>query len=167
MEKSIFEMASNIKCELCLSKKSAQFKSFFVKKRLLHIYGFYFHNSFASSLLSLLAAISMVRVSVPEAGETLARLFRGECIARCRKCLLDKHGVAAMRAYISSGAHRRVMPKLKDWCDEAYVAHWEQESTALPDWTEAHRQMKENGRRSKVNNPSPAHLEFEIPKPKA
>lgn len=73
---------------------------------------------------------------------------------------------AAMRAYISSGAHRRVMPKLKDWCDEAYVAHWEQQSTALPDWIEAHRQMKENGRRSKVNNPSPAHLAFEIPKPK-
>ena len=30
---------------------------------------------------------------------------------------------AVMRAYISSGAHRRVMPKLKEWCDEAYVAH--------------------------------------------
>jgi heme-degrading monooxygenase HmoA len=74
---------------------------------------------------------------------------------------------AAMRAYISSGAHRRVMPKLKDWCDEAYVTHWEQESAVLPGWQEAHRRMTENGRRSKVNNPSQAHLAFEIPEPKA
>ena len=72
-----------------------------------------------------------------------------------------------MCAYISSGAHQRVMPKLKDWCDEAYIAHWEQESKELPVWQEAHRRMTENGRRSKVNNPSPAHIAFEVAKPKA
>jgi hypothetical protein len=74
---------------------------------------------------------------------------------------------AAMRAYISSGAHRRVMPKLKDWCDEAYITHWEQESVELPAWQEAHQRITESGRRSKVNNPSPAYLAFEVPKPKA
>lgn len=72
-----------------------------------------------------------------------------------------------MRAFVSSGAHRRVMPKLKDWCDEAYLVHWEQESRELLDWQEAHRRMKDEGRRSKVNNPSPAHIAFDIPKPKA
>ena len=72
-----------------------------------------------------------------------------------------------MRAYISSGAHRRVMPKLKDWCDEAYITHWEQESVELPAWQEAHQRITESGRRSKVNNPSPAYLAFEVPKPKA
>ena len=72
-----------------------------------------------------------------------------------------------MRSYISSGARRRVMPKLMDWCDEAYVGHWEQESAEHPDWIETHRQMKENERKSKVNNPSPVHLAFEIPEPKA
>ena len=73
---------------------------------------------------------------------------------------------AAMRSYISSGVHRRAMPKLKEWCNEASVVHWEQEHTKLPDWQEAHRRMVEEGRRSKVNNPSPAHAAYELPKPK-
>ena len=62
----------------------------------------------------------------------------------------------AMRAYRNAGAHRGVMPKLLDWCDEASVVHWSQESLALPDWQEAHRRMVKEGRPSKVNHPSPA-----------
>ena len=71
-----------------------------------------------------------------------------------------------MRVYLSSGAHGRAMPKLKDWCDEASVAHWQQDDPALPSWEEAHRRMLDVGRRSKVRQPSAAHLAFEIPKPK-
>jgi hypothetical protein len=41
---------------------------------------------------------------------------------------------AAMRAFRSSGANMKAMPKLLDWCDEASYAHWEQESPELPDW---------------------------------
>jgi heme-degrading monooxygenase HmoA len=57
---------------------------------------------------------------------------------------------AAMRAYRNAGAHRAVMPRLLDWCDEASVAHWSQDSTDIPDWQELHRRMVETGRPSKV-----------------
>jgi hypothetical protein len=65
---------------------------------------------------------------------------------------------AAMRAFILAGSHRRAMPKLLEWCDEASVVRWHQDDQALPDWQEAHRRMVEEGRRSKVHHPSPAHM---------
>ena len=71
----------------------------------------------------------------------------------------------SMRAFMTSGSHRKAMPKLLNWCDEASVAHWEQESAELPAWPEAHRRMLELGRPSKVNPPSAAHLSREIPPP--
>lgn len=73
---------------------------------------------------------------------------------------------AAMRGFMSSGAHHRAMPKLKEWCDEACVVHWEQASAELQGWQEAHQRMVADGRRSKVNHPSPAQVAYEIPKPK-
>jgi hypothetical protein len=33
----------------------------------------------------------------------------------------------AMRAFMLAPAHRRVMPKLLQWCDEAAVTHWLQD----------------------------------------
>jgi len=62
---------------------------------------------------------------------------------------------AAMRSYMTSGDHGDVMPLLRDWCDEAHVAHWEQEDKELPTWEEAHRRIVEEGRVSAVANPSP------------
>jgi hypothetical protein len=72
---------------------------------------------------------------------------------------------AAMRAFRSSGAHMKAMPKLLDWCDEASYAHWEQESAELPSWAEAHRRMVAEGKLSKVNNPSAAQLAKRIAEP--
>ena len=71
----------------------------------------------------------------------------------------------AMRSFMLSGVHRRVMPRLLEWCDEASIVHWLQESAELPSWDEAHRRMQQEGRRSKVNHPSAAHLAYEIPSP--
>lgn len=71
----------------------------------------------------------------------------------------------SMNAFRLSGAHRAVMPKLLEWCDEASVAHWAQEIEQLPEWAEAHRRMVAEGRPSKVNHPSPDHAANRIPAP--
>lgn len=63
-----------------------------------------------------------------------------------------------MRAYRNGGAHRSVMPKLLEWCDEASLVHWSQESPELPHWQEAHRRLVKEGRTSKVNHASPAQV---------
>jgi hypothetical protein len=72
---------------------------------------------------------------------------------------------AAMNAFRGSGAHRGAMPKLLDWCDEASVAHWNQETPELPTWLEAHRHMVKEGKRSKVNYPSSAQVANHIAVP--
>jgi hypothetical protein len=61
---------------------------------------------------------------------------------------------AAMRKYRGEGAHLQVMGKLANWCDEASVAHWQQDGMVLLSPEEAHRRMVESGRRSRVNHPS-------------
>lgn len=72
---------------------------------------------------------------------------------------------AAMNAYRTGGAHRKAMPKLLIWCDEAAVVHWEQEAAELPSWEEAHRRMVVEGKLSKVNHPSPTQVLNQIPVP--
>jgi hypothetical protein len=71
-----------------------------------------------------------------------------------------------MRDFMTSGAHRRAMPKLLDWCDEASIGHWHQETSDLPDWEEAHRRMVIDGRTSKVRHPSADQQARRIPGPK-
>jgi len=63
----------------------------------------------------------------------------------------------SMRRYMTSGAHKAAMPHLMHWCDEASVAHWEQQDDALPSWEEADQRMRASGRASKVNHPSAGH----------
>ena len=73
---------------------------------------------------------------------------------------------SSMRAFMMAEPHRQAMPKLVHWCCEASVVHWMQESPALPDWQEAHRRMVAEGRRSKVNHPSPDQEAYRIPPPR-
>ena len=72
----------------------------------------------------------------------------------------------AMRAYMISGAHGKVMPKLMEWCDEAATAHWTQESATAPSWPEAHQKLITLGRRSKVRHPSKAQEAFVVQEPR-
>src|SRR5207245_3925477 len=69
---------------------------------------------------------------------------------------------AAMRFFMQSGVHRRIMARLPEWCDEAAVVHWVQQTNEPPSWPEAHRRLQGEGRRSRVNHPSEAHRRFEI-----
>jgi hypothetical protein len=46
----------------------------------------------------------------------------------------DQH---AVRAYGASGAHRKAVPHLAVWADEASVGHWTQPGSDLPECPEA------------------------------
>jgi hypothetical protein len=72
-----------------------------------------------------------------------------------------------MNAFRIGGAHRKAMPKLLNWCDEAAVVHWTQESSEIPSCQEAHHGMKEEGKLSKVYHPSPAQASNHIPQPES
>jgi hypothetical protein len=63
---------------------------------------------------------------------------------------------SALNAFRITPPHRHAMPKLPEWCDEAAVVHWNQESAEVPDRETAERCMAESGRLSKVNHPSAA-----------
>ena len=71
-----------------------------------------------------------------------------------------------MRQFMTSGAHKKAMPHLLNWCDEASVAHWEQEESTLPSWIEAARHMREQGRASKVRYPSSGHVALSFSEPR-
>jgi hypothetical protein len=71
-----------------------------------------------------------------------------------------------MRRFMTQGAHRAAMPHLLDWCDEASVVHWDRPESGLPAWMEADERMRESGRPSKVNFPSPGHAILNFPPPR-
>lgn len=73
---------------------------------------------------------------------------------------------SAMKAFMTSGHHRRAMPKLLEFCDEASVGRWTQNDGTLPAWDEIHRRMQMEGRPSKVNHPSDDHRAYKIAAPK-
>ncbi len=73
---------------------------------------------------------------------------------------------AAMRAYMAGGAHRKAMPKLLNWCDEASVVHWTQDHPTPPAWEEAARRMRTEGRPSKVRQPSAVHASLGFAEPR-
>ena len=72
----------------------------------------------------------------------------------------------AMRSFMTTGDHKAAMPHLMEWCDEASVAHWEQQDATLPTWEEADRLMRETGRASKVRHPSPHHADLSYREPR-
>ena len=68
------------------------------------------------------------------------------------KTLLDKglvfwtmtlwNNEADMRDYRNTDAHKKAMPKLQHWCNEASLVHWQQEKEEFPSWAEAHKRMQ-------------------------
>ena len=63
----------------------------------------------------------------------------------------------SMKAFRTSGAHLRAMPRLSNWCDEASYAHWEQDAESIPSADTAFEQLREIGKLSTVRHPSAAH----------
>jgi hypothetical protein len=72
----------------------------------------------------------------------------------------------AMRSFMQSGVHHRIMARLPEWCDEAALVHWVQDGDEPPSWPEAHRRLQGEGRRSRVSHPSEAQRRFEVPAPR-
>jgi heme-degrading monooxygenase HmoA len=71
----------------------------------------------------------------------------------------------SMMAYATSGAQRKAVTKLSEWADEASVVHWFQDYPERPNWAEAARRMRAEGRASKLRHPGPHHayLSFAAP----
>jgi hypothetical protein len=66
----------------------------------------------------------------------------------------------SMKAYVSSGAHRNAMPLLAACADEASVVHWSQDQAERPDWIEAERRMRAEGRATKLRHPGAHHADL-------
>jgi len=63
----------------------------------------------------------------------------------------------AMRRWRAAGAHGRAMPFLAEWCDEASVARWDQvDGAPFPSWHVCALRMAEQGRASRLSQPSNA-----------
>ena len=60
---------------------------------------------------------------------------------------------------MQSGAHRAVMPKLLDWCDEVFACRLGADT--LPDWSEAEARLRSSGRLFRVRHLSPAQARGE------
>ncbi len=71
----------------------------------------------------------------------------------------------SMKAYMTSGPHRKAMPGLADWADEASVVHWYQHHLERPDWNEAARRMRAEGRPAQLRHPGPHHADLSFPAP--
>jgi hypothetical protein len=74
---------------------------------------------------------------------------------------------AQIKAFMLASPHGPTMRKLLEWCDEAALVHWTQAAAELPSWPEAHRRLLQEGRKSKVNHPTEAHLAHALPEPDA
>ncbi len=71
----------------------------------------------------------------------------------------------AMRSYSASGAHRKAIPHLADWADEASVVHWSQSGRDLPDWPEAIGRLRQHGRALPLRHPGPSQAEHGFAEP--
>src|SRR5260370_2997505 len=71
-------------------------------------------------------------------------------------------GEAAMKKFMTSGAHGKAMRKLAKWCDEAAGVHWTQESPQPPSRLEADQRLQKDGSPSQgthpLTRPHPYHI---------
>ena len=74
---------------------------------------------------------------------------------------------AQMKAFMLASPHGPTMRKLLEWCDEAALVHWTQAGAELPAWPDAYKRLLLEGRKSKVNHPTAAHIAHAIPEPDA
>ena len=64
----------------------------------------------------------------------------------------------AMLRFRNVSPHGPAMPRLLTWCSESSFVYWEQAGPELPTLEAAHEKLRSQGRVSKVNHPTPAHV---------
>jgi quinol monooxygenase YgiN len=131
--------------------------------------GLCFHNAAPASFLPIPPLFHSACVEIVKPDRQSKGFLKG-------KTLLDKNltfwtmslwtSDAEMRAYRNTDAHKKAMPKLQRWCDEASIVHWLQDDAEFPSWDESHKRMLAEGRSSKVKRPSDDHVNFRIPSPR-
>lgn len=121
-------------------------------------------RSFRFLPVFLIGAIRSARQAKRAPGNLAVTLLSDSRLTFWTRTLWDDE--RAMRAFMTAGAHRLIMPRLFQWCDEAAVVHWMQETPEPPSWQEGYRRMQQHGRASKVEHPSAAQTRFEIPPPR-
>ncbi len=72
----------------------------------------------------------------------------------------------AMKSFRGLGAHGSVMKRLPQWCDEGAYAHWITADNAIPTWQEAYERLVADGRLSRVEHPSAAHVARQFASPR-
>lgn len=72
----------------------------------------------------------------------------------------------AMKSFRGSGAHALVMKRLPQWCDEGAYAHWNITGDEIPTWPESYERLVAEGRLSRVDHPSAAHVARQFPSPR-
>jgi hypothetical protein len=68
-----------------------------------------------------------------------------------------------MKEFRNSVAHRQAMQKLPIWCNEASYFHWTQEQSIIPDWHTASARLIQEGKISKVRQPSARQIANSFP----
>jgi hypothetical protein len=61
---------------------------------------------------------------------------------------------ASMKRFRDTAWHKRAMPRLLDYCNEASLARWTQDTADLPTSPEMLERLKTSGRISKVRHPT-------------
>ncbi len=89
------------------------------------------------------------------------------------KLFVDKHltfwtltrweSEAGMKAFRNSLDHKKAMPKLPGWCDEASYTHWLEDSDTIPGWEEVYLKLSLNAKFTTVKKPSADHRNKIIP----
>jgi hypothetical protein len=111
----------------------------------------------------VLTSLRAARQAASSEGNVAVRLLRDRDRVFWTATAWTSEG--AVKRFMHAPPHGPAMRKLLDWCDEASLVHWLQETGDLPSWDEAHRRLQQEGRLSKVKYPSDAQTAFRIPPP--
>ncbi len=69
----------------------------------------------------------------------------------------------SMKKFRNSEAHRYAMQQLPYWCSEGSYHHWEQDADEFPDWQTVSARLFNEGKLTKVRNPSAAQITNQFP----